>query len=190
MKEPATNATGDDGEGACEEPKLRPAGWPGGAATSVGPPRESKPFIRARAPRPASVAGSLFDDLAVGEEDDVIGPACGTWSWVTMTMVCLNCSTERRRNSEHLGARRRVEVAGRLVREDDLRPADECPRARHALLPPPRALRRCESRSFRPTVVTTWSNHAWSGLAGRQMASGSRMFSSAVSVGIRWKAGR
>ena len=55
-------------------------------------------------------------------------------SWVTMTIVWPKSSTLRRRNDEHLGAGARVEVAGRLVGEDDLRPAGQRPRGRDPLL--------------------------------------------------------
>ena len=53
--------------------------------------------------------------------------------------------------------------------------------------PPDISLGRCLSRSRNPTVSITVSNQAWSGLAPAR-DSGSRMFSSAVSVGIRLKA--
>ena len=55
--------------------------------------------------------------------------------------------------------------------------------------PPESWVGRCPSRSRRPTVSMTRSNHARSGLRPA-IASGSRMFSSAVSVGSRlncWK---
>ena len=50
-------------------------------------------------------------------------------SWVTMTIVWPRSSTARRMQLEHLPAGDRVEVAGRLVAEDDGRARDE--RARH-----------------------------------------------------------
>ena len=92
---------------------------------------------------------------------------------------------------EDLGAGARVEVAGRLVGEDDLRPAGQGPGDGDALLLAAgelaRAVRRAgrrARRSRRPGRAT-----AWSGLRPASVI-GSVMFSSAVSVGIRlnaWK---
>ena len=91
---------------------------------------------------------------------------------------------------EHLGAGLRVEVAGRLVGEHDRRPAGEGPGDRDALLLAAGELVRPVPQPVADaTASSTPSYHSWSGLR-RAMLSGSRMFSSAVSVGTRlndWK---
>ena len=52
-----------------------------------------------------------------------IAAACA--SWVTITVVWPSASTESRSSVEDLAARRRVEVAGRLVGEHHARARDE-----------------------------------------------------------------
>ena len=83
-----------------------------------------------------------------------------------------------------------VEVAGRLVSEDHLRAADECPRAAtRCCWPPDISAGRCVRRSPSPRRSTTWSSHSASGLRPA-IAIGSVMFSAAVKVGTRlndWK---
>ena len=88
---------------------------------------------------------------------------------------------------EDLAARRGVEVAGRLVGEDDRRPRDERAGDRDALLLAAGEL----GRSVRAAVgeadrSSSSSNHSWSGFSPA-IESGSRMFSSAVSIGSRLK---
>ena len=88
-----------------------------------------------------------------------------TGSWVTMTIVWPNSRTAVRMNGEDLGARAGVEVAGRLVGEDDLGPAGERAGDGHPLLLAAGQLRRSVVEPvLSPTVSTTWSNHAGSGL--------------------------
>ena len=93
--------------------------------------------------------------------------------------------------AQHLGAGAAVEVAGRLVGEDDLGPADQRAGDGDPLLLPAGQLATAGGRGGprRPTVSTTVSSHSWSGFRPA-MSSGSVMFSSAVSVGSRlnaWK---
>ena len=91
--------------------------------------------------------------------------------------------------AEHLGAGDRVEVAGRLVGEDDVRPAGQRAGARHPLLLAAGELARAcgPAGRARPTVLMTVSSQAWSGLRPA-MSIGRVMFSIAVSVGTRLNA--
>ena len=74
-----------------------------------------------------------------------------TGSWVTMTMVWPKFRDRGLHEREHFGAAARVEVAGRFVGEDDLRPGDQCPRHGDALLLSAGQLRgRCASRVAEP----------------------------------------
>jgi len=59
----------------------------------------------------------FLDDLAVGEEEDAVGErrACG--SCVTITVVWPSSVDRLAEQAQHLVARVRIEVAGRLVRE-------------------------------------------------------------------------
>jgi len=109
---------------------------------------------------------------------------------VTITIVWLNSSTERRR-------KRRISALARVSRlpvGSSAKITSGLGRSARAhatrcCCPPDSSLGRCVSRSARPTASTTRSNHAWSGLR-LAIASGSVMFSSAVSVGSRlncWK---
>ena len=106
--------------------------------------------------------GHLVDDPAVGEEHDAVGVRrAAVGSWVTITIVWPYSRTARRMKSRISAPVRRVEVARRLVGEDD-RPASLA-RARatatRCCWPPDSSLGRCFSRSRRPTVVTTSSIH-------------------------------
>ena len=94
-------------------------------------------------------------------------------------------------NVEDLGAGSRVEVAGGLVGEDDLRPAGQGPGHGDPLLLAAgelaRAVREPVARGRR--CRSTWSSQAWSGLRPARSI-GRVMFSAAVSVGTRlnaWK---
>ena len=69
-------------------------------------------------------ARQLLDDQPVGEEEDRgrrSRPRAA--SCVTITIVCPYSSTELAQQLEDLAARLRVEVSGRLVGEEDRRPA-------------------------------------------------------------------
>ena len=148
--------------------------------------------MRSRTAVGASGSSDLVDDLAVGEEDDPVGVGAATGSWVTITMVWPSSRTAWRMNAEDLGAGAAVEVAGGLVGEDDLRPAGQRPGHGDPLLLAARELARAgaPSRSPRPTVSTTWSTHAWSGLRAGQVHRQRDVLDARVSVGTRlnaWK---
>ena len=89
------------------------------------------------APSPAA----LLDDPAVGEEQDPVGHRRSA-GVVSDHHDRLTVVTDGAEQLEDLAARPRVEVAGRLVGEDDLRPGDERARDRDALLLSARQLRR------------------------------------------------
>ena len=79
-------------------------------------------------------ARKLLDDVAVGEEEDAVGDRrrAGVVSDHHRRLACfLDCQAKQ---FEDLTARLRVEVAGRLVREDDRRLGDERAGNRDALL--------------------------------------------------------
>ena len=83
----------------------------------------------------------LVDDAAVGEEDGAVRVArrvrvVGHHHHRLVELV--DAATQE---GEDLGGRRRVEVAGGLVAEDDVRPVHQRPRAGHALLLPAGQLR-------------------------------------------------
>ena len=109
-----------------------------------------------------------------------------TGSWVTMTIVWPFSSTERRRKDSTSSAGARVEVAGRLVGEDDLGARDQGAGDGDPLLLPAGELARAgaRSRSPSPTTSTMRSSQAWSGVRPARRI-GSAMFSAAVSVGSR-----
>ena len=78
----------------------------------------------------------LVDDLAVGEEDHAVGVRGGdrvVGDHHDRLLVLVDAAAQE---AEHLGTRRGVEVAGRLVGEDDLGPRHECAGAGDALLLP------------------------------------------------------
>ena len=79
-------------------------------------------------------------------------------------MVWPISSTAAAHEREHLGAGTRVEVAGRLVGEDDLRPAGQGPRHGHPLLLAAGELARPVPQPVgaAPSCSTTWSSQAWS----------------------------
>ena len=82
----------------------------------------------------SSSPGELLDDLAVGEEEDAVGRG-GRTRLVRDHDERLAVVLHRRAQQlEDLAAGLRVEVAGRLVREDDGRPAHERAGDRDALL--------------------------------------------------------
>ena len=109
---------------------------------------------------------------------------------MTMTIVWPYSRHRGAQEVEHLGAGAGVQVAGRLVGEDHLGAGDQRPGARHPLLLATGELRRPVVQPVpRPTVAITVSYQAGSGLRPA-IDSGSRTFSSAVSVGSRlncWK---
>ena len=88
---------------------------------------------------------------------------------------------------EDLLRRRAVEVAGRLVGDDDRRVGDQRPRDRDALLLPAGELVRDSDPCGRSGRRAPARSHALSPLAPRSdvSSSGSSTFSKAVSTGIR-----
>ena len=111
-----------------------------------------------------------------------------TGSWVTITMVWPNSRTAVRMNDRisapvresrlPVGSSAKM-ISGRLARARAT--------ATRCCWPPESSDGRCFRRFCSPTVSTTWSNHAGSGLRPARRA-GSVMFSAAVSVGTRLKA--
>ena len=128
----------------------------------------------------------LVDDLAVGEEDDAVGVRRGdrvVGDHHDRLAVVVDAAPQQ---LEHLRAGAGVEVAGRLVGEDDPRPADQRPGHRDPLL---LAAAELVGLVLEPVAELHGRDHGVVPLAGRAcgpaIASGSRMFSSAVSVGTR-----
>ena len=165
-----------------EVAQRRPAAW---AEPAISLP--SRFFIRSRT-RFGGRAAHLVDDPAVGQEHHPVGVA-GRARVVGDDHDGLAELVHRAaQDAQHLAAGAGVEVAGRLVAEDDLRPARRGPArtrraaagrrtSRWAGAP---AGRRGRARSM------TVSSQAWSGLRPA-MSIGSVMFSIAVSVGTRLK---
>ena len=113
-----------------------------------------------------------------------------TGSWVTITMVWPNSRTASRMNVRIsvpvTESRLPVGSSAKMICGRD---ASARATATRCCWPPDSSLGRCLRRSPRPTVATTWSIHSLSPDSPPSII-GSRMFSSAVSVGIRlnaWK---
>ena len=133
----------------------------------------------------------LVDDPAVGQEQHPAGVGGGDRvvgdHHDGLAEVAHGGGHER----QDLGGGVRVQVAGRLVGEDDLGPLDQRPGHRDPLLLAAGELRRLVVQPVAPVrrCATTWSIHSRSGLRPAR-SSGNVMFSSALSVGSRlncWK---
>ena len=148
----------------------------------------ARPRPSPRRSRAALAPAELPDDAAVGEVEDAVGDrrrARLVGDHHDRLPELLDRVPEQ---LEDLGAGLRVEVARRLVREDDVRPRDERPRDRDALLLAAGELRRAGARGgrrARPTRSAS-SKNSGSGFSPA-IESGSVMFSSAVSIGRRLK---
>src|SRR5215469_11596819 len=105
----------------------------------------SRPFrvtLRISARRPPGVLdhgvggrrGQLPGDLAVAEEDDAVGEGGAARVVRDHDDGLAELGHRPAHEREQLPGRRRVEVARRLVREDEIRPGDERPGAGHPLL--------------------------------------------------------
>ena len=130
----------------------------------------------------------VADDVAVGEEQHAVGDRRGVRVMGDHDGGLAERVDRAAQQREDLAAGRGVEVAGRLVGEHDARPRDERPGDGDALLLAAGELGRAVARGagVRPTLSTSSSSHAWSGLPPASL-SGSTMFSAAVSIGSRLK---
>ena len=116
--------------------------------------------------------------------------AASSRSWVTYSTV-LPSSFRRSEQLEHVGRGVRVEVAGRLVADDQLRVGGERARDRDALLLAAGELRRqvvgLVAEADQVEVAAGDARSARACEPRRAKSSGSTAFSSAVSVGSSWK---
>ena len=133
----------------------------------------------------------LVDDAAVGEEHDAVGVAGGTGIVGDHDDRLPEAFDRGASQLEELGGRSRVEVAGRLVGEDQLGPGHHRPGGGDALLLAARQLRGPVSQSVGDAEAASRACAAMPASGRRPArANGSVMFSSAVSVGTRlnaWK---
>ena len=109
-------------------------------------------------------------------------------SWVTMTMVLLNLRVQQVEQLQDLLGALAIEIAGRLVGDEDGRIGDDGARDGHALLLPARELARVVVHAILE------ADHAQRGLdallalglaTGSVRSSGSSTFWNAVSTGSR-----
>ena len=185
---PSTTASPDRTSRSLRESRLLSVA----RSISGSPPRRARRAASScRAPPPAVGSGSSSTICAVGEEDDPVGVRGGVRVVGDHDdgLAELARRESRRKPSTSAPERESRLPVGSSAKMTSGRETSARAHATRCCWPPESWAGRWPSRSRRPTVSMTVSNHAWSGLRPA-IASGSRMFSSAVSVGSRlncWK---
>ena len=145
------------------------------------PPASRGSRVRRERPRSRTIAPSARNSTR-----SAIAAACA--SWVTITVVWPNSSTDSRSSARISPLVRRVEVAGRLVGEHHLgRETSARATATRCCWPPDSSDGRCDSRSREADRCRSARRPTPGPACRRRARAAAAMFSAAVSIGSRLK---